>query len=30
MAGLDWLSEEDKIKIFHDNPVKVIPRLAAM
>ena len=30
IAGMDWLSEEDKIKIFHDNPVKVIPRLAAM
>jgi predicted TIM-barrel fold metal-dependent hydrolase len=27
IAGFDWLTEEDKIKIFHDNPAKVIPQL---
>jgi predicted TIM-barrel fold metal-dependent hydrolase len=27
IAAFDWLSEEDKIKIFHDNPARVIPQL---
>jgi predicted TIM-barrel fold metal-dependent hydrolase len=28
IAGFDWLTEEDKLKIFHHNPAKVIPQLA--
>jgi predicted TIM-barrel fold metal-dependent hydrolase len=27
IAGFDWLTEEDKVKIFHDNPARVIPQL---
>jgi len=25
---MDWLTDEDKRKIFHDNPAKVCPALA--
>jgi predicted TIM-barrel fold metal-dependent hydrolase len=29
ISAMDWLSEEDKVKIFHDNPKKFIPQLGA-
>jgi predicted TIM-barrel fold metal-dependent hydrolase len=28
IGGFDWLSDDDKRKIFHDNPAKVCPALA--
>jgi predicted TIM-barrel fold metal-dependent hydrolase len=28
ISGLDWLTDEEKRKIFHDNPAKVCPALA--
>jgi hypothetical protein len=27
IAAFDWLTEEGKIKIFHENPARVIPQL---
>jgi predicted TIM-barrel fold metal-dependent hydrolase len=27
IAGFDWLTEDDKAKIFHHNPARVIPQL---
>jgi len=28
ISAMDWLTDEDKRKIFHDNPAKVCPALA--
>jgi len=28
IGSFDFLTEEDKIKIFHENPARVIPALA--